>query len=120
MKERYDRIIIGAGFYGMYAALHCGKKKERVLVLECGTAPASNCISICVCSSVSAALPVSRFPNQIPVNSSAAASITAFVLFVFLCTSVYGAGDPAWQSVSVSLMRVSSSFIPATIRTGMT
>ena len=39
MKERYDRIIIGAGFYGMYAALHCGKKKERVLVLECGTAP---------------------------------------------------------------------------------
>ena len=39
MKERYDRIIIGAGFYGLYAAHHCGKKKEKVLVLECGTAP---------------------------------------------------------------------------------
>lgn len=39
MSERYDRIIIGAGFYGLYAALHCGKKKEKVLVLECGTAP---------------------------------------------------------------------------------
>lgn len=39
MKERYDRIIIGAGFYGLYAALHCGKKKERVLVVECGSAP---------------------------------------------------------------------------------
>ena len=31
MKERYDRIIIGAGFYGLYAAHHCGKKKEKVL-----------------------------------------------------------------------------------------
>ena len=30
----YDKIIIGAGLYGLYAALFCGKKGERVLVLE--------------------------------------------------------------------------------------
>jgi hypothetical protein len=30
----YDKIIIGAGLYGLYAALRCGKKSERVLVLE--------------------------------------------------------------------------------------
>lgn len=34
MKTRYDKIIIGAGLYGLYAAEFCGKKKERVLVLE--------------------------------------------------------------------------------------
>ena len=31
----YDRIIIGAGLYGLYAALHCGKRGEKVLVIEC-------------------------------------------------------------------------------------
>lgn len=37
--EQYDRIIIGAGLYGLYAALHCGKQMENVLVLECDAAP---------------------------------------------------------------------------------
>ncbi len=32
--KSYDKIIIGAGIYGLYSALRCGKKKERVLVLE--------------------------------------------------------------------------------------
>ncbi len=32
--DRYDRIIIGAGLYGLYAARFCGKRGERVLVLE--------------------------------------------------------------------------------------
>lgn len=36
---RYDKIIIGAGIYGLYAALHCGKKGEHILVLECDDAP---------------------------------------------------------------------------------
>ncbi len=31
---KYDKIIIGAGIYGLYAASFCGKKGERVLVLE--------------------------------------------------------------------------------------
>ena len=31
---QYDKIIIGAGIYGLYAALYCGKKGEKVLVLE--------------------------------------------------------------------------------------
>lgn len=31
----HDKIIIGAGLYGLYSALRCGEKKERVLVLEC-------------------------------------------------------------------------------------
>ncbi len=30
----YDKIIIGAGIYGLYAALFCGKKGENILVLE--------------------------------------------------------------------------------------
>ena len=37
--EKYDRIIIGAGLYGLYAAYHCGKRGEKVLVLECDAAP---------------------------------------------------------------------------------
>ncbi len=32
--KRYDKIIIGAGIYGLYAALYCGKKGENVIVLE--------------------------------------------------------------------------------------
>ena len=33
---KYDKIIIGAGIYGLYAALHCGQKhpQEKILVLE--------------------------------------------------------------------------------------
>lgn len=30
----YDKIIIGAGIYGLYAALYCGKKGEKVIVIE--------------------------------------------------------------------------------------
>lgn len=30
----YDKIIIGAGIYGLYAAMHCGRRGETVLVLE--------------------------------------------------------------------------------------
>ena len=32
--KKYDRIIIGAGLYGLYAALYCGKRGLSVLVLE--------------------------------------------------------------------------------------
>lgn len=35
----YDRIIIGAGLYGLYSALFCGIKGMKVLVLECDDAP---------------------------------------------------------------------------------
>lgn len=35
----YDRIIIGAGLYGLYAALFCAKQDETVLVLEKDPAP---------------------------------------------------------------------------------
>ncbi len=34
-----DKLIIGGGLYGLYAALHCAKKGERVLVLEREAAP---------------------------------------------------------------------------------
>ena len=30
----YDKIIIGAGIYGLYSALFCARKKENVVVLE--------------------------------------------------------------------------------------
>lgn len=35
----YDKIIIGAGLYGMYSALKCGEAGQRVLVLECDSEP---------------------------------------------------------------------------------
>lgn len=37
--EKYDKIIIGAGFYGLYSALFCCKKGQRVIVLECDSTP---------------------------------------------------------------------------------
>lgn len=36
---QYDRIILGAGLYGLWSALHCGKRGEKVLVLEYDSAP---------------------------------------------------------------------------------
>ncbi len=35
----YDKIIFGAGLYGLYAALKCAKKNEKILVLERDSAP---------------------------------------------------------------------------------
>ena len=35
----YDRIIIGAGLYGLYSALFCAKRFEKVLVLEYDSEP---------------------------------------------------------------------------------
>lgn len=37
--EKYDKIIIGAGLYGLYSALLCGKKKQRILVVDCDSTP---------------------------------------------------------------------------------
>jgi hypothetical protein len=37
----YDRIIIGAGIYGLYTAEFCGQKGQRVLVLEYDEEPFS-------------------------------------------------------------------------------
>ena len=37
--KSYDKIIIGAGLYGLYSALFCGKKGQRVIVLEADDAP---------------------------------------------------------------------------------
>ena len=35
----YDKIIIGAGLYGLYSALQCGQRGQRILVLERDPAP---------------------------------------------------------------------------------
>lgn len=37
----YEKVIIGAGLYGMYSALYCGKRGQSVLVLECDPMPFS-------------------------------------------------------------------------------
>ena len=37
--EYYDKIIIGAGLYGLYSALSCCQRGQHVLVLECDPAP---------------------------------------------------------------------------------
>lgn len=39
MSEHFDKIIIGAGLYGLYAANFCASRGQRVLVLECDDAP---------------------------------------------------------------------------------
>lgn len=39
MAMNYDKIIIGAGIYGLYSALFCGKKGQHILVLECDSSP---------------------------------------------------------------------------------
>lgn len=39
MSEKYDKIIIGAGLYGLYAAKYCADKGEKVLVLEYDAVP---------------------------------------------------------------------------------
>ena len=31
--EKRDKVIIGAGLYGLYAALYCGRRGQRVTVL---------------------------------------------------------------------------------------
>ena len=36
---KYDKVIIGAGLYGLYAALFCAKKGQRIVVLEQDNAP---------------------------------------------------------------------------------
>lgn len=35
----YDKIIIGAGLYGLYSALFCGQRNQKILVLEYDPAP---------------------------------------------------------------------------------
>lgn len=39
MVNRYDKIIIGAGLYGLYAADFCSSKGQKVLLLEYDDAP---------------------------------------------------------------------------------
>jgi len=39
MSQQYDKIIIGAGLYGLYAASFCAKMGQHVLVLEYDDAP---------------------------------------------------------------------------------
>lgn len=41
MKKTYDKIVIGAGLYGLYAAEYSSKKEEKVLVLEYDKEPFS-------------------------------------------------------------------------------
>jgi len=37
--SQFDKIIIGAGLYGLYSALFCGKRGDKVLVLEYDDVP---------------------------------------------------------------------------------
>ena len=37
--EQYDKIIIGAGLYGLYSALFCARKGQHILLLECDLTP---------------------------------------------------------------------------------
>lgn len=39
--EKFDKIIIGAGLYGLYSALSCAKRGQNVIVLECDPMPFS-------------------------------------------------------------------------------
>ncbi len=35
----YDKVIIGAGLYGLYSAELCGRQGQHILVIECESAP---------------------------------------------------------------------------------
>lgn len=37
--KNYDKIILGAGLYGLYSALYSGKNNQKILVLECDKSP---------------------------------------------------------------------------------
>ena len=37
--EIFDKVIIGAGLYGLYSALFCAKRGQHVIVLECEQTP---------------------------------------------------------------------------------
>ncbi len=37
--KSFDKIIIGAGLYGLYSALFCAKQNEKIIVLEADDAP---------------------------------------------------------------------------------
>lgn len=37
--EYYDKIIVGAGLYGLYAALFCARRRKKILMLECDPTP---------------------------------------------------------------------------------
>ena len=37
--KRFDKIIIGAGLYGLYSALYCCQRGQHVIVLECDPTP---------------------------------------------------------------------------------
>lgn len=39
LVDQYDKIIIGAGLYGLYSSLFCGKHGESILVLEYDDSP---------------------------------------------------------------------------------
>ena len=39
VAEKFDKIIIGAGLYGLYSALFCCQRGQNVIVLECDSAP---------------------------------------------------------------------------------
>ena len=39
MTKTYDKIIIGTGLYGLYSALHCGRKGQHILILEYDSTP---------------------------------------------------------------------------------
>ncbi len=36
---QYDKIIVAAGLYGLYSALHCAERGQKVVVLECDPKP---------------------------------------------------------------------------------
>lgn len=42
----YDKIIIGGGLYGLYAARYCGRKGDKVLLLEKDSGPFSRATTI--------------------------------------------------------------------------
>ena len=37
--EQFDKIIIGAGLYGLYSAMFCARKGQHIIVLECDPSP---------------------------------------------------------------------------------
>ena len=62
--QQYDKIIIGAGLYGLYSALFCAKRGQHVLVLEHDDAAFKRTAGICDTDFIIEKLPVKGYNDR--------------------------------------------------------
>ena len=66
--QSYDKIIIGAGFYGLYAALKCGQQGQRILVFEADAPSPTSSVTASKSDFTSAPFSRATYINQARVH----------------------------------------------------